>query len=74
MLRRKMSTYLAVGTLVWVVDPFAQRVEVYAPGKAVQLLAGEMTLTAPELLPGFTLALTDIFPPVPADDADAATE
>lgn len=61
-LRIKVSNYLAAGTVVWVVDPEKQVVEVHAPGQPVQVLDADGTLDGGAVLPGFTLAVSEIFP------------
>lgn len=61
MLRLKLFNYLAVGTMVWVVYPEEQRVEVYAPGEAIQILGIDDTLNGGAVLPGFTLELKQLF-------------
>lgn len=60
-LRVKISHYLAVGTIVWVVYPAARRVEVYAPGQPVKIFRENDTLDGGAALPGFTLAVSRIF-------------
>lgn len=60
-LRLKISNYLAVGTMVWVVRPVSQLVEVHRPGKPVQLIGMEGTLDGDDVLPGFSLKVSDIF-------------
>lgn len=60
-LRIKIINYLAAGTWVWAVFPEAKRVEVYVPGQPVKILTHEDTLDGGTVLPGFTLALSDIF-------------
>jgi Uma2 family endonuclease len=60
-LRRKISHYLAVGCVVWVVDPFSKRVEVHSPGQALRLYQAGDTLMGEPVLIGFTLALKEIF-------------
>ncbi len=59
----KVANYLAAGTLVWVVYPPAREVEVYQPGEAVKIVSLDGTLDGGAVLPGFTLAVRDIFPP-----------
>lgn len=61
-LRIKIANYQAAGTIVWVVDPKQKRVEVYEPGKPVKIVRGKGILQAEKLLPGFQLAVKDIFP------------
>lgn len=60
-LRLKISNYLAVGTMVWVVYPVSQWVEVHRPGKPAQLIGADGTLDGGDVLPGFTLAVRAIF-------------
>ncbi|MBI5930990.1 MAG: Uma2 family endonuclease [Chloroflexi bacterium] len=62
--RRKAEKYLAYGTrLVWVVFPETKTVEVYdIDSEDVQILGIEGTLSGGNILPGFTLAVKDIFP------------
>jgi Uma2 family endonuclease len=60
-LRIKTANYLAVGTVVWLVYPETKTVEVYAPGEAVKIFDINGTLDGGSVLPGFKLALKDIF-------------
>lgn len=48
--------------MVWLVYPEAKEVEVYRPGQPVQIISAAGTLDGGEVLPGFTLAVKDIFP------------
>lgn len=61
-LRIKVSNYLAAGTVVWVVDPEKRVVEVHAPGQPVKVCGAESTVDGGEVLPGFALAVSGIFP------------
>jgi Uma2 family endonuclease len=60
-MRIKIVNYLRVGAVVWVVDPGLQQIEVYVPGQAPRVLGINDTLDGGEVLPGFTLALREIF-------------
>jgi Uma2 family endonuclease len=60
--RVKVGNYLAAGTVVWVIDPERKLVEVYAPGQPVRKVGVDGVLDGGEVLPGFTLAVKDIFP------------
>ncbi len=62
-MRIKVGNYLAVGTVVWVVNPSKQLVQVFAPGQIVQKLDIDDTLNGGDVLPGFALALKDLFTP-----------
>jgi Uma2 family endonuclease len=58
----KLAEYFAIGVkLVWVVDPQLEQVHVYRALEQVTLLKKQDTLTGEDVLPGFTLALTEIF-------------
>jgi len=60
-LRIKVANYLAAGTHVWLVRPEAKVVEVYRPGKPVEIVGIEGVLDGGDALPGFKLAVRDIF-------------
>jgi Uma2 family endonuclease len=61
-LRRKAERYLAFGTtLVWLVFPAAQTVEVYYRDQDVVTFGVNDTLDGMDVLPGFTLKISDIF-------------
>ena len=62
-MRAKIINYLLVGTVVWLVLPETREVEVYVPGQPVKHLTEDDTLDGGAVLPGFTLAVKDIFPP-----------
>ena len=58
----KVANYLAAGTLVWYFYPEGQKVYVYEPGEPVKTLTINDTLDGGKVLPGFKVALKDIFP------------
>ncbi|NWG17897.1 MAG: hypothetical protein HXY41_14810 [Chloroflexi bacterium] len=60
-LRTKVVNYLAAGTLVWVALPETKQIEVYVPGRPMKLLGLDGTPDGGDVLPGFTLAVKDIF-------------
>lgn len=60
-LRRKVAYYLRLGVTVWVVEPEAQKVEVFKPDEQTQILGQDDTLTDEALLPGFSMPLARIF-------------
>lgn len=47
--------------LVWVVDPSLRTVTGYRPGTAVSVLRGSSVLDGEDVLPGFRLALAEVF-------------
>ena len=61
-IQQKVLEYLEFGAqLVWIVDPAARTVTVYRPDGSAMLLREEQTLTGEDVLPGFSLELTDLF-------------
>jgi Uma2 family endonuclease len=58
----KIVNYLAAGTVAWYVYPDDQEVKVYEAGEPVKTLTINDTLDGGKVLPGFTLAVKDIFP------------
>lgn len=68
-LEKKLARYAADGTTVWVVYPETREVEVHVPNQPVRIVGIDGTLDGGDILPGFTLAVTEIFP-----DAEAAAQ
>ena len=60
-MRIKIANYLAAGTVLWVIDPDRERVEVYASGQPPKILGANDTLEGGALLPGFKLAVKELF-------------
>lgn len=63
--RVKIITYLAAGTVVWLVDPAQRTVEVYTAAPQVTTLHAadpDAALDGGDVLPGFHLPLAEIFP------------
>jgi Uma2 family endonuclease len=59
---RKIELYLAHGTqMVWIVAPKYRTIEVHTPSGRTKL-EGDATINGGDVLPGFTLALRDVFP------------
>jgi len=61
--RTKTANYVASGTVVWLVDPDAQEIEVHIPGRHVITYHVDETLEGGDVLPGFKMTLKDIFKP-----------
>jgi Uma2 family endonuclease len=58
----KLDGYLRAGvSLVWVIDPHDQTVLVYRPGQPPDFFNVTQTLTADPHLPGFRVAVADLF-------------
>lgn len=60
-LRIKLGNYLSEGTVVWLVYPQDKTVEVFVPSQPVKILGENDTIDGGAVLPGFTLAVRDIF-------------
>ncbi len=61
-MERKVREYLAAGSQrVWVVYPSSRRVAVHRADGSVAAYGGDDVITDEELLPGFSLPLSDIF-------------
>lgn len=61
-MKRKREEYLRSGVrLVWIVDPVARTVHVYAPRRKAVVLNATDTLDGGKVLPGFTLPLGELF-------------
>ncbi len=62
-LRRKAERYLELGTqMVWLVFPDEQVIEVYVQDEDVKTVAVDGVLDGREVLPGFSLAVGELFP------------
>ena len=48
-------------SLVWIVDPSSQTVEVYAPGRALVQLTADARIDGAEVLPGFSCVVAEFF-------------
>jgi Uma2 family endonuclease len=60
-MRAKMAEYLANGArLGWLIDPLDSTVEIYRPGRDVEVLANPKTLSGEDVLPGLVLELKGI--------------
>ena len=61
-LQNKMQEYLNNGVkLGWLIEPKNKTVEIYRLGQSVEILNNPQTLSGENVLPGFTLDLTEIF-------------
>ncbi len=61
--REKLRDYFSAGVqVVWVVDPTLRRVLVHRSLTDVTVLNDRQTLTEEELLPGFSVPVSDLFP------------
>ena len=60
--REKIADWLAAGTVVaLIVDPVHEAVFVHRANTPVEILAGDDVFRADNVLPGFELALADLF-------------
>ncbi|MBX9792547.1 MAG: Uma2 family endonuclease [Pirellulales bacterium] len=63
----KVQEYLSAGSeLVWIVNPRTRTVSAYGTNRTVTIYSDRDDLTAPELLPGFSCRVADLFPKQPA--------
>lgn len=60
-IRNKRQIYLKAGILLWEVYWQSQSVDIYAPGHEVRVCGLEDMLDAGEVLPGFTLPVSELF-------------
>ncbi|GAB4179802.1 MAG: Uma2 family endonuclease [Coleofasciculaceae cyanobacterium] len=61
-LQAKMREYIDNGALLgWLIDPQQQRVEIYRPGKDVDVLENPAQLSGEAVLPGFVLNLRRVW-------------
>jgi Uma2 family endonuclease len=61
-LQTKMQEYIDNGVrLGWLIDPKNQRVEIYRPDQAVEVLESPVSLSGEEVLPGFSLNLSPLW-------------
>jgi Uma2 family endonuclease len=61
-LQAKMREYIENGaSLGWLIDRKNQRVEIYRPGKDVEVLDHPLSLSGEDVLPGFVLDLTKVW-------------
>jgi Uma2 family endonuclease len=58
----KVNNYLLAGVVVWLVNPAKKHVTVFVPGQPAYRVGADGTLDGGTVLPGFTLAVKDIFP------------
>ena len=64
-LQAKLQMYLEQGAEIGIlVDPDRQWVEVYRPDGSIQSFGNNDILTLPDLLPGWELSISDLWPPV----------
>jgi Uma2 family endonuclease len=60
-LQQKMQEYIDNGVrLGWLLNPQDQQVEIYRPGKPVEILQAPLKISGEDVLPGFVLALKNL--------------
>jgi Uma2 family endonuclease len=60
-LRFKIFNYVAAGTVVWVVFPETQTVEIYVPGQPPKRLSIDDTIDGGAVLQGFEMRVREVF-------------
>lgn len=59
---RKVAEYLAAGTrLVWIIYPESRTAVIYRPEGPPEIIGEDGVLDGEDIVPGFTLALRDVF-------------
>ena len=58
----KLGNYLAAGVRVWIVYPDTRTIHEFVPGQPVRIVGEDGTLSGGDILPGFELKLSEIFP------------
>ncbi len=62
-MRAKAARYLEYGSaMVWLVDPRQRTLELHQSGAAPQTLAGDDVIEGGAVLPGFRVAVSELFP------------
>ncbi len=62
-MREKVDQFLAAGCrTVWVIDPEAREVQVFETDRAPRVLVSQDVIQCPDLLPGFSIKVADLFP------------
>jgi Uma2 family endonuclease len=60
-IRDKRQIYIQAGILYWEVYPQSKSIDVYAPGQPAQTIGMDGELDGGTVLPGFTLAVSELF-------------
>lgn len=61
-MRRRTMGYIGIGVpTVWVADPMKKEVQVIMPGAHTLALAGRQILESQHVLPGFQMAISEVF-------------
>lgn len=61
-IRAKRHLYQRAGILYWEVYPQERSIDVYAPGQPMRTLEADGVLDGGDVLPGFSLKVSDLFP------------
>lgn len=64
----KLGNYLAVGTMVWIVRPEKQSIEVYQPATPTKVYRAKDSIKLDNVLPDFELKLSDVFKDVTPEE------
>ncbi len=68
-IQERIMNYGLAGTVLWLVDPEFEFIQVYTPGQSMVQLSADDTLDGGAVLPGFSVALARIFRPAVAPSA-----
>ena len=65
---KKVQEYLDAGVLlVWVIEPSSHTLQAYKPDGSIDRYSGNDIASADPAVPGFTVKLSELFPPVSAN-------
>ncbi|MCA9061460.1 MAG: Uma2 family endonuclease [Planctomycetaceae bacterium] len=61
-MRRRTHAFSELGVqMIWVPDPFKKEIQVLQRGRPIQALGDWQTISGGDVLPGFTMAVKDVF-------------
>lgn len=61
-IREKIVNYVLAGTVLWLADPEAETIQVFVPNQKPRTLTVDDVLDGGTVLPGFQVAVRDLFP------------
>jgi Uma2 family endonuclease len=70
-IRRKRQVYIQAGILYWEMYPNSESIDVYPPGQPMKTLGIDDVLDGGDVLPGFSIAVRDLFP---KEDEDSGSQ
>jgi Uma2 family endonuclease len=66
-LEEKLIDYRAAAIpLIWIINPHARNIRIFRPGRRIEELGDADHLTGDHIVPGFSVPVSELFPPVAA--------